>query len=302
MIGEADRLIVVVGPTAAGKSSLAIELAERLGGEVVSADSQQVYRGFDIGTAKPTLEERRGVPHHLIDVVEPGVPFSAARFVELAEAALAEIAARGRRAVVAGGTGLYVRALLHGLFEAPPASPEVRGRHGRRWAADPAGLYAELEVADPEAAARIHPRDFVRISRALEVREQTGLTITALQQRHAFAEARHPARVLGISPPRPALRGRIEARVEAMMAAGWLDEVRSLCAAGHGETRPMGALGYRHLRLHLQQPEQLPLEEAVRQIERDTWRFARRQLNWFSSDPEVRWHQDRTELTVDALG
>ncbi len=297
----ADPLVVVVGPTAAGKSGLAVRLAAELGGEVVSADSQQVYRGFDLGTAKPTREEQRGIPHHLLDVCAPDEAFSAARFVELAERCLEGIASRGRRAVVAGGTGLYVRALLRGLFDAPPADPALRAAHGRRWAADPEGLYAELAATDAEAAARIHPRDFVRISRALEVREQTGLTISELQRRHAFAEARHPALTIGLAPPRAELRRRIEARVDAMLAAGWLDEVRALCAAGHAESRPMGALGYRHLRAHLADPEALPLEETARQIKRDTWRFAKRQLNWFSSEPDVRWFPSAEAVELDLL-
>jgi tRNA dimethylallyltransferase len=285
-----EPLIVVVGPTAAGKSGLAVRLALEQGGEVVSADSQQVYRGFDLGTAKPTREEQRGVPHHLIDVADPTEAFSAARFVSLADEAVAAIRRRGRRVIVAGGTGLYVRALLRGLFDAPPPDAAIRAAHTRRWAADPDELRAELAATDPEAAARIHPRDFVRISRALEVREQTGLTISELQRRHAFAQVRHPAVLLGLAPPRDELRRRIEARVEAMLEAGWLEEVRGLCAAGHGESRAMGSLGYRHLRDHLARPEALPLAEAVRQIKRDTWRFARRQLNWFSSEPEIRWY------------
>jgi len=294
-----EPLIVVVGPTAAGKSGLAVRLALALGGEVLSADSQQVYRGFDIGTGKLTPEEQQGVPHHLLDVVDPGEPFSAARFVELADAAVAAIRARGRRVVVAGGTGLYVRALLRGLFEAPPADPEIRARHQRRWAEDPETLRRELAAVDPEAAARIDPHDLVRISRALEVYEQTGLPISALQRQHGFAEPRHPALLLGLSPPREVLRARIDARVDAMLARGWLDEVRALVAAGHGESRPMGALGYRELRGHLQGA--LDFEEAVRKTKRDTWRFARRQLTWFASEREIRWHADASELDVAAV-
>jgi tRNA dimethylallyltransferase len=297
---EPAPIVVVVGPTAAGKSGLALALAHAVDAEIVSADSQQVYRHFDIGTAKPAAAERRAVPHHLIDVVEPDAPFSAARFVELADAALAAIAARGRRAVVVGGTGLYVRALLRGLFDAPPPDPAIRAEHRRRWHAEGgATLHAALAAVDPEAAARIDPRDLVRISRALEVYEQTGVPISELQRRHAFAEVRHRARLIGIAPPREELRRRIEARVDAMLAAGWLDEVRRLCANGWGECRPMAALGYRHLRLHLRGA--LARDEAVRQIKRDTWRFARRQLGWFAGEPEIGWLADAGERSIAEL-
>ena len=293
-------LVVVVGPTAAGKSSLAVHLARSLGGEVVSADSQQVYRGFDIGTGKLTAEERQGVAHHLIDVVDPDAYFSASRFVELADEAISGIGARDRVVVVAGGTGLYVRALLHGLFEAPPSDEEIRAEHRRAWRRDPEALRRRLLEVDPEAGARIMPRDFVRISRALEVYEQTGLPITVMQQRHAFAERRYRALVVGLRPGRDELRRRIDARVDWMMAHGWREEVERLIAAGHGECRPMGALGYRHLRAHLRGG--LPLEETVRQTKRDTWRFAKRQLNWFSTErAEVEWHADGAEVDVERV-
>ena len=295
-------LIVVVGPTAAGKTALAVRVALDIDAEVVSADSMQVYRHFDVGTAKPDAAERRGVPHHLIDVAEPDEPFSAARFVTLADAAISEIRGRGRRIVVAGGTGLYVRALLHGLFEAPPPDPEIRARH--QAIRDQDGvvtLHAALQRVDPEAAGRINPADFVRISRALEVYEQLGRPISSLQAGHRFADRRYPAVRLGLSPSRDALRQRIEQRVDRMMAAGWLDEVRGLVQRGLGESAPMGALGYRQLRAHLQGA--LDLAEAVRQTKRDTWRFARRQLNWFGSEPDTTWFQGTgAEVSAEWLG
>jgi len=295
-------LIVVVGPTAAGKTELAVRVALEIGAEVVSADSMQVYRHFDVGTAKPDSAERRGVPHHLIDVAEPGEPFSAARFVTLADAAIAEIRGRGRRIVVAGGTGLYVRALLHGLFEAPPPDPAIRARHQAIRDRDGvATLHAALERVDPEAAQRINPADFVRVSRALEVYEQSGRSISSLQAGHRFAERRYPAVRIGLSPARDALRQRIEQRVDRMMVAGWLDEVRDLVRRGLGESAPMGALGYRQLHAHLKGA--LDLVEAVRQTKRDTWRFARRQLNWFGSEPDTIWFQGTgAEVSAQWLG
>jgi len=285
---------VIVGPTAAGKTALAVRLAEELGGEVLSADSQQVYRRFDVGTGKPTVEERRGVPHHLLDVTDPHERFSAARFVALADAAIAEIRGRGRRVVVAGGTGLYVRALLRGLFEAPPADPEIRERHRKLWAQDPEALRDKLREVDPEAAARLHPRDLVRISRALEVFEQTGVPITELQRRHGFGGVRHPAVWVGLVPPRSTLRTRIDARIDDMLARGWLDEVRQLLADGCGEAAPMGCLGYRHLRAHL--AGGLDFDDAVRKTKRDTWRFARRQMTWFSTEAEIPWYSSGDQV------
>lgn len=294
-------LVVIVGPTAAGKSDVAVELALALGGEVVSADSMQVYRGFDIGTGKLTPAQMRGVRHHLIDVAEPRERFSAARFAREADAAIARIARRGRQVIVAGGTGLYVRALLTGLFETPDPDGRIRARHKRlREREGMAALRAELERVDPDAAARIEPNDFVRTSRALEVFEQLKRPISALQQEHAARNApRHRSLTLGLAPPRELLRERIDRRVDRMMEQGWLDEVRQLVARGHGESHPMGALGYRQLRAHVN--GELDLEQAVCQTKRDTWRFARRQLNWFGGEA-VTWYEDGDQVDAAWVG
>lgn len=284
-------LLVVVGPTAAGKSEAAVQLCLALDGEVVSADSVQVFRRFNVGTGKLSVEEQRGVAHHLIDVAEPDEAFSAARFVELADAAIAQIHGRGRRAVVAGGTGLYVRALLHGLFDAPAPDPSIRERHARvKEERGLSALYEELRRVDAASAARINPADFVRISRALEVFEQTGRPISELQRAHGFAKERYPALWIGIAPRRDLLRERIDRRVDWMMERGWLEEVRLLLEAGYGASPPMGSLGYRQLRAHLR--GELGLDEAVRQTKRDTWRFARRQLTWFRSERNLRWYEE----------
>lgn len=288
-------LLVIVGPTAAGKSDLAVDLALELDAEVVSADSMQVYRHFDVGTGKLTPEECRGVPHHLIDVVNPDEHFSAARFVELADRAIGEVARRGRSVVIAGGTGLYVRALLQGLFEAPEPSEKIRERHQRlREDLGTVAMHEQLVRLDPEAASRINPNDFMRISRALEVYEQLGRPISELHQSHRFAERRYPNVMIGLAPPRQQLRERIEQRVDQMMAQGWLDEVRHLIEIGYGASHPMGALGYRHLQQHMNRS--LDLDEAVRQTKRDTWRFAKRQLSWFGTESGIRWYESRTEV------
>lgn len=293
-------LVVVVGPTAAGKSDLAVNMARELQAEVISADSVQVYRGFDIGTGKLSPAEMGGVPHHLMDVVDPDEPFSAARFVELADRVAQEIQARGHRVLLAGGTGLYVRALVRGLFQAPPPSEEIRQRHREEAAAlGVPALHQRMSRLDPEAAGRIHQNDLVRVSRALEVYEQTGRTISDLQREHRVGPPRYRTLTVGLAPERGLLRDRIERRVQAMMDAGWLAETRALLERGYGETRPMGSLGYRQLRDHLR--GELDLEEALRQTVRDTRRFARRQLTWFKEELEINWIQRPAALDLDTV-
>jgi len=289
MTGEPrGRLLVIVGPTAAGKSEQAVALARALDGEVISADSMQVYRHFDIGTGKLSPAERRGVPHHLIDVVEPTDRYSAARFVEDADDVAVAIARRGRLPIVAGGTGLYVKALLHGLFEAPPVDAALRREHQRiRDARGLGALRDELRRVDPRSADSIDPNDFVRISRALEVWQTAGRTASSLRDAHRFAPRRYGATVIGLQIDPQTLRRRIDARVEAMLAAGWLEEVGQLRAAGYVGTHPMGALGYRQLDRHLR--GELDLDQAVWLTKRDTWRFSRRQRNWFRREDAVSW-------------
>jgi tRNA dimethylallyltransferase len=275
--------VAVLGPTASGKSALALELARRLGGEIVSCDSQQVYVGMDVGTAKPTLEERREIPHHLLDVVRPDEPFHAARWAALARAAVADVAARGRLPIVVGGTGLYFRALTVGFFEAPPPDAAIRARHREEATAlGVEALHARLAGIDRVAAAAIGPRDLVRISRALEVWEQTGVPITALR-----AEAAPPddlrARVLVLDPPLADLRRRIEARARQMFEGGFEDEVRALRAAGYGPAlRPLQALGYQQVGALLDGA--CTREEALQATIAATVAYARRQRTWFKKE------------------
>ncbi|HXJ23693.1 MAG TPA: tRNA (adenosine(37)-N6)-dimethylallyltransferase MiaA [Polyangia bacterium] len=283
-MSEASRILAILGPTASGKSGLAMAVAERLGGEIVACDSQQVYVGMDIGTAKPTADERRRVPHHGIDLCQPDEAFHAARWAAVARAAIRDIAGRGRLPIVVGGTGLYYRALTTGLFEAPPPDPELRARHravAERDGIEP--LRARLEAVDPEAAAAIGPRDFVRISRALEVFEQTGETITSLRRQAVGPCDLAPLGLL-IDPPLDVLRARIAERARAMLAAGFLAEVRGLREAGHGaSSRPMQALGYQQLAAVLDGT--VTLEAALAEIERVTLAYARRQRTWFKREP-----------------
>jgi tRNA dimethylallyltransferase len=246
-------VVVIAGPTASGKSALAVALAQRLGGEIVGADSQQVYRTLDVGTAKPTAAERAAAPHHLVDVVDPGEGMDAARFVALADGAIAAIAARGALPLVVGGTGLYLRALLHGVVEAPGRDPVLRARlEAEAEALGRPALHARLAVIDPATAARVRPNDLVRIIRALEI-AAGGPLPSALHAAHAFQPDRHRALFLALEPPREALHARIDARVVAMFEGGILDEARAL----------LDRLGRR--------------------------RYARRQLVWLRREPGVEW-------------
>jgi tRNA dimethylallyltransferase len=278
----APRLTVIAGPTASGKSSLALRLAERVGGELVSADSQQVYRHFDIGTAKPTTDELARVPHHLISVVDPLQPFSAARYQALADAAIADIAARGKRVIVVGGTGLYLRVLLHGVVEAPPGDPSLRRTLEAEAEAEREGrtaLHARLAAVDPASAARIPPNDRVRLVRALEIHALTGTPASVWRSEHAFAPDRYPFDLWVLAPEREALYRAINERTQAMFDHGLLDEVRSLVARGFGEAPVMKSVGYREARQALD--GELPIEEAVRQAAQATRHYAKRQLTWF---------------------
>ena len=277
------RIISILGPTASGKSALGMALAERQGGEIVACDSQQVYIGMDIGTAKPTREERQRVPHLGLDLCRPDESFHAARWAAVARAAIQNIAARGRLPIVVGGTGLYYRALVAGLFEAPPPDPGVRARHREiyeREGNEP--LRTRLLEVDPEAAAGIGPRDFIRTSRALEVYEQTGVAITTLRRQAAPPRDFAPI-TLVLDPPLPELKARIEARVEQMVTAGFLDEVRALRAAGYGSgLKAMQALGYRQFSAVLDGTA--TLAEATAETGRATLAYARRQRTWFKKE------------------
>ncbi|OAQ20937.1 tRNA (adenosine(37)-N6)-dimethylallyltransferase MiaA [Thermosulfurimonas dismutans] len=284
------KLVAVVGPTGVGKTETGLFLAERFSGEIVNFDSVQVYKYLDIGTAKPSAFERSRVPHHLIDFLEPDEPFNAARFVELADQVIDEITARGHLPILVGGTGLYLKALLHGLF--PVEVPEeLRARLKERLEQEGLSLlYEELKKVDPEAAAKIHPHDGVRILRALEVYYATGRPFSALAREHAFASRRYLVLKVGLTLPREELYRRLEARVDRMLSEGLLEEVKELLARGYSPTlKPLQSIGYRHMIAYLQ--GKLSFEEAVRLMKRDTRHYAKRQLTWFRADPEIVWFQ-----------
>ncbi len=289
------RIVCLVGPTASGKSALALEVAERLGAEIVSADSRQLYRGLDIGTAKPTAAERARVAHHCLDLADADAGFDAARFREAASVAIADVLGRGRPALVVGGTGLYVRVLLRGLCAAPPHAPALRAALVERMAAHgSAAMHRGLAAIDPEAARRIGPRDSVRVVRALEVGLATGTPLSAWQARHGFAESPYDALVIGLARPTPELDRRIAARAEAMVAAGFLDEVRRLRARGIGEDAPaLRAVGYREMLACIE--GRLDEGTALAATVRTTRQFAKRQRTWFRREPGLRWRHPETD-------
>ena len=272
--------VAILGPTASGKSALGLALAEILGGEIVCCDSMQVYRGMDIGTAKASAAERAAVPHHLLDLAEPGEQFHAAAWAEAARVIIESARLRGRLPIIVGGTGLYYRALVKGLFDAPKPDPVIRARHQAEAAEQgiPA-LQERLRAIDPEAAAKILPGDLVRTSRALEVYEQTGVPISALRRQQAVMPPPLCIFSVLLDFDLDHLRPNIASRVDAMMVAGFLDEVRALRGAGHGAARAMQALGYKQLGQHVDGA--MALEEAVAGIKSATVAYARRQRTWF---------------------
>jgi tRNA dimethylallyltransferase len=282
-----DALLTVVGPTASGKTALAVAVAEKLGGEIISADSVQIYRGFDVGSGKPTAAELARAPHHLVGTFDPLDPVDAAAWSKLAEAAIADVRARGRVPIVCGGTFLWVKALLFGLAKAPAASQATRDRHRAIAESDgrPA-LHARLREVDAETAARLHPNDFVRVSRALEVHELSGKPMSAWQREHGFARPRHRASLVAVACDPAALTERITSRARVWLAAGWTDEVRALLASGFGDARAMASVGYAQVRSALAGEIEVPDLET--QIVRATRVFARRQRTWLNH-ADVTW-------------
>ena len=293
------RILLLVGPTGVGKTDAALALADRLRAEIVSADSMQVYRYMDIGTAKPTPAQRRQRPHHLLDVVDPDQEFHAALFREHALRAMEGIRARGRNVLVAGGAGLYVKALCRGLFPGPGADPGLRADLEREFAErGPERLFERLGRLDPEAAARIHCRDRTRVVRALEVVLGTGRPLSRWQREHGFGDRPFDVLGVGLERPRAELYERIDRRCRRMMAEGLLDEVRGLLDMGYAPgLRSMQSVGYRQAALCV--TDRLNAADALSSMQRATRRLAKRQLTWFRADRSLHWlHPDR----VDDIG
>lgn len=288
-------IIVVAGATATGKTGAAIEIAQHLDAELVGADSVQVYRGFDIGSAKPTREELGGIAHHLLDVFDPNEDVDAVAYAKLADAAIADIVSRSKVPIVVGGTGLWIRALIRGLVDLPPVDPVIRARLEAE--AEDRGapaLHARLAEVDPVSATAVHPNDALRIVRALEVYEQTGIALGTLRRAHALGQPRYRALFLVLDKDRDRHGAAIDARARQMLDSGWVDEVRALRALWGDDIRPFGSVGYREVLEHVRAG--VPLDETLRRIAKSTRVYARRQRTWFKSEPGVSCRVDEAEL------
>lgn len=283
-------IVIICSPTATGKTELAIKLAGEFSGEIISADSLQVYRYLDVGTAKPSIEQRKKIRHHLIDVVNPDEEFNAAIYAGQARIIIDNLFGQGKPVFVVGGTGLYIRALLQGIIDTPAVDAKIRNRYrelgntrGREY------LYELLRQRDVQAAQRINPNDSVRVIRALEVLEQSGESIIEMQKRHSLADCPYIVYRIGIQFDRQELKGRIAARTKKMAEAGLLDEVRSILARGYSEKlKPLQSLGYKEVIEFIS--GKYDWANALDLIDRNTWHYAKRQMTWFAADKAIKWY------------
>jgi tRNA dimethylallyltransferase len=298
---EKPKLIIICGPTGIGKTSIGIRLAKKYAGEIISADSMQVYRYMDIGTAKPSPEERARITHHLIDIADPNEPFDAAAFSRLSKEIVFQLHSRGITPLVVGGTGLYIKALIHGFFRAAPPDPEIRLKLKEE--AKNSGLsalYERLMHLDPEAAGRIHPNDAFRIIRSLETYRLTGKKISEHHKNHGFLEYLFEVLKIGLILPRDILYQRINTRVDRMMESGFLKEVEGLLQRGFSpDLKPMQSIGYRHLVEFIQ--GKISIEDAIENLKQDTRRYAKRQLTWFKADPDVVWKSPENIFEIEQV-
>lgn len=288
MVSKKAKLISITGPTCTGKSALSVELARIFQGEVVNFDSMQVYRRFDIGTAKPSSKMRETVPHHLIDVVDASETFNAARFVTLADEVIEDVNRRGKIAILVGGTGLYLRALTYGLFKAD-TNHDLRTRLQQEYAGDPPRMYERLKDIDCEYAMKINFRDKVRVIRAIEVFMLTGQKFSELEKDHGFSEPRYDILKIGLRREKDELYRRINERVLEMLAQGWIEEVKNILSIGiSDDVRPFTGIGYREILKHLR--GSIKYEDMVKDIQKQTRHYAKRQFTWFAKEKDMNWY------------
>ncbi len=294
-------MLLIMGCTACGKSSLAYELAKRTGGEILSIDSMKVYRRMDIGTAKPSLEKRQEVVHNLVDVVEPSESFGIGIYLELADKAIEQIKQKGRPIIAVGGTAMYIRGLLEGIFEGPPAHPEIRKRHDQIVQEQGnGGLHDQLLKVDPEGAERIHPNDFKRISRALEVFELTGKPIASFQTQFRSGNYRYDWKLIGLRRDKDENNHRINMRIKKMVTDGLVDEVKSLVEEPDGlSNQAVQAVGYAEIINYFN--GKMSLDEAIERIKINTRRFAKNQRTWYRSFADVNWYDITEQDTADGI-
>lgn len=290
------KVVVICGPTGVGKTSAAIGIAKEFNGEIINADSMQIYRHMDIGTAKPTHKEQACVKHHMIDIVNPDEPFDAAKFAEMARKIIAQLYKQNITPFIVGGTGFYIKALLYGLFQTEPVDPDFRLRLKNEAEIDGAAfLHKRLKKYDPDAAEKIHPNDTYRIIRALEILEATGKSISEYHQEHRFTDNPFEVLTIGLHTNREILYDRINRRVDVMISAGLLDEVKKLISMGYTEDlKPMQSIGYRHMIDFIK--DRISWDDTLQTFKRDTRRYAKRQFTWFKAEPDIIWTEPK-ELT-----
>ncbi len=296
-----SKIIVIAGPTASGKTAAGIKVAEKFGGEIISADSIQIYRHMDVGSAKPTLEQRRSVPHHMIDIRNPDEDFSVGDYMREGRHCVQEIVRRGRIPIVVGGTGLYIRALLGGIADIPPSDPDLRARLCDEEQRDGRGvLYKKLQHVDPVKAVGVQPNNLHRIIRALEVFELTGKPMSDIQKEHSFRDRPYLYIFICISPPRRVLYERIDKRVDTMINKGLIEEVYSLHEMGYSrDLKALQSLGYRHAGMIVW--GEMDHSNAIVLLKRDTRRYAKRQLTWFRSESDALWCDPDARAEIDSM-
>lgn len=296
-----EKIITICGPTGIGKTGIAIDLARQFNGEIIGADSMQIYKYMDVGTAKPDARERAEAVHHLVDFLDPKEEFDAGRYTALADRAIEDIRSRGKRPIVAGGTGLYIRALLHGLFRTRPVcEATLQTLEDELSSLGSDVLHERLTLCDPDAAAAIHPNDGFRVVRALEVYMTTGTPISRYRESHDFKEKRYDSLTLGLFMEREELYDRINRRVDIMMDQGLLGEVNRLVEKGYSlDLKSMQSIGYRHMGMFIK--GDVDMDEAVRLLKRDTRRYAKRQFTWFKKEPGLIWVNPRDREAVFKL-
>jgi len=290
------KIIAVVGPTCTGKSDLSLCIAKEFNGEIINADSMQVYKHFNIGTAKPDMEARKGIPHHLIDIVEPYEEFNAALFKERADACISDIYSRGNVAITVGGTGLYLRALVYGLFIAPKDGG-LREVLQKEYDEEPLEFYEKLKEIDREYALKISFRDKLRVVRAMEIFKSTGLSMSEWGHIHGFKESHYEVLKLGLKKERSELYPRINNRVDEMLNAGWINEVKHTLSLGYSEElKPFTSIGYREILLYIK--GLISYEDMVKDIKMYTRHYAKRQTTWFSKEKDVIWHEYPKDIEI----
>ena len=297
-MNDKPKILVVAGPTASGKTSLAIKLASLLDGEIVNADSMQVYCGMDIGTAKPNMEERKGIIHHMFDVAAPDADFNASLYKSMGRKVIDNIIERNKRCIVAGGSGFYIKALTKGLFHVPHAEPELREKLYSQWNKDPETLHKKLLDIDPKSASFIHQNDKTRVVRALEIFYITGCKPSVLSEDHKFSDCPYNVFFSALTLPREQLYGRINKRCEMMLKQGLIDETAALIQKYGAEIKPMSSIGYKHACSYIS--GSLSLEDMMLYFKRDTRHYAKRQITWFKADKNIKWfHPDEIDNVID---